>query len=164
MRRKKRLTIIRTGLALAALAIPATAEAKPLPSDQSKTQYQVQNEIPYLSHGRGVDHSQFGGTMGVDDRAVSRVSVQPGPQLEIPYLSHGRGVTPAELGIVSATTSPDDRSFSRGAVETPVTTDEGWSIGVDPYVSTGFGLAALLLAGGIALAIRQSRRDRLAPA
>ena len=41
MRRWKRLRIIPTGLALAALAIPAVAQAKPVSTEQSKAQYQL---------------------------------------------------------------------------------------------------------------------------
>jgi hypothetical protein len=176
MKRKKRLTIIRVGLAMAALAIPAVAQAKPLPTDQSKAQqagpsYRIDGvggqtglEIPYLSHGQGVDAAQFGGTPSPDDRSFSRMGTPADTGLEIPYLSHGQGVTPAELGIATSN-SPDDRTFVRPTVEaTPVTTDGGWSIDVNPYAVSGFGLALLLVAGGMGLAIRQSRRGRLSPA
>ncbi|HET8651166.1 MAG TPA: hypothetical protein VFM13_01190 [Gaiellaceae bacterium] len=176
MRRRKRFTIIRIGLALAALAIPAAAQAKPVSTDQAMAQYrlgpgeipyrvdQQRVEIPYLSHGQGVDASQFGGTLSPDDRSFSRASTPAGPRVEIPYLSQGVGVTPAELGIVSAS-SPDDRNLARGTVETAtVVSDDSWSIDVNPYAVTGFGLALLLVAGGMGLAIRHSRKGTLSPA
>ena len=54
------------------------------------------------------------------------------------------------------------RGHSRAA--TVVVTDDGSRIDVDPYVVTGFGLALLLLAGGMGIAIRQSRKTTLSPA
>lgn len=167
MRRSKRFTIIRIGLALAALAVPAAAQAKPVSTEQSLAQYRLDQqrvEIPYLSHGQGVDASQFGVTLSPDDRSFSRASTPAGPRIEIPYLSQGVGVTPAELGIVSAS-GPDDRSLARGTVEeATVVSDGGWSIDVNPYATTGFGLALLLVAGGMGLAIRHSRKGTLSPA
>ncbi|HEU4943464.1 MAG TPA: hypothetical protein VFT18_09370 [Gaiellaceae bacterium] len=178
MRRRKRFTIIRIGVALAALAIPATAQAKPLPTDQSKAQYQLGPtyqidgvgsstsglEIPYLSHGQGVDAAAFGGTVSPDDRNVSRTSTPAVKHVEIPYLSQGQGVTPAELGI-GTSNSPDDRAFSKANnVEATVVSDDGTSIDVNPYAVTGFGLALLLAAGGMGLAIRHSRKGGLSPA
>ena len=49
MRRKKRFTIGWVALGLAVVAmVPVTAEAKPLPTDQSKAQYELgPGEIPY---------------------------------------------------------------------------------------------------------------------
>jgi hypothetical protein len=148
MRRKKRLTIgwVALGLAVVAMA-PVTAEAKPLPTDQGREQ-----GLPVYETG----------TLSPDDRAFSRVD--SARQVEIPYLSHGVGVTNAELGI--ATGSPDDRAFARTQSEpaTVVVADEGSRVDVDPYVVTGFGLALLLLAGGMGLAIRHSRKTTLSPA
>jgi hypothetical protein len=148
MRRKKRLTITQIALALAVVAmVPVTAEAKPMPTDTGREQ-----GMPvYVT-----------GTLSPDDRAFSRVD--SARQVEIPYLSHGVGVTTAELGI--STGSPDDRGHARTASEaaTVVVTDEGSRIDVDPYVVTGFGLALLLLAGGMGIAIRQSRKTTLSPA
>lgn len=166
MRRKKRLTIVRTGLALAALAIPAVAQAKPVSTDQSYAQYRLgPAEIPYLSHGQGVDASQFSGTVSVspDDRSISRATVVH-KSLEIPYLSHGQGVTPAELGIAVAK-SPDDRAVSRATpTETPVVSGDGSTFDLNPFGVTAFGLGLVLLAGIMALGIRQSRRSKLSPA
>ncbi len=88
-------------------------------------------------------------TLSPDDRAFSRVE-----QVETPYLSRGVGVT------------PDDRGFSRVGPETTtiVATDDGSRFDVNPYVVSGFGLTLLLLAGGMGIAIRQSRKTTLSPA
>jgi hypothetical protein len=138
MRRKKRLTIIRIGLALAALAIPAVGQAKPLPTDQSMAQYRLgPGEIPY------------------------RVDAQ---RVEIPYLSHGNGVTPAELGLVSGS-GPDDRSHSRAeGMEAAVVTDDGAGIEINAFAATGVGLVLVLMAFGMGFAIWHSRRGKLSPA
>ena len=85
-------------------------------------------------------------------------------RVEIPYLSHGVGVTEAQLGIVSSRT-PDDRGFARTYDEQPVlVSDGGSSFDVNQYAVTGFGLALVLMAGGLGLAIRHNRRSRLSPA
>lgn len=157
MRRKKRFSI---ALALAVVAVvPVTAEAKSLPTGTNESRYELgPGEIPYLSHGQGLT-----GSFSPDDRAFSRVD--SAGQVEIPYLSHGVGVTPAELGFATGS-SPDDRGHARASSETAtvVATDDGSRIDVNPYVATGFGLALLLLAGGMGIAIRQSRRTTLSPA
>jgi hypothetical protein len=169
MRRKKRFSIgwIALGLAVVAM-VPVTAEAKPLPTDQSQAQYELgPAEIPYLSHGKGMPVFVIGSlspeTLSPDDRAFSRVDSTR--QVEIPYLSHGVGVTQAELGFATGG-SPDDRSHLRAYPEatTLVATDDGSRIDVNPYVVTGFGLALLLLAGGMGIAIRHSRKTTLSPA
>ena len=134
MRRGKRLTIFRIGLALATLTmmLPVAAQAKPMPSDSI--------------------------------RAENRAPVIDTQRVEIPYLSQGVGVTEAELGIASSN-SPDDRGFARTTDEQPVlVSDGGSSFDVNPYAVTGFGLALVLMAGGMGLAIRHSRKSRLAPA
>jgi hypothetical protein len=182
MRRRKRLNIIRIGLALAVAAIfPVTAYAKgqdvvsPSADALSKLEaaerpYRtgMQGEprvtIPYLSHGQGVTSEELGFPVSrsVDDRAFSRANEQP--QVQIPYLSHGQGVTSAELGFPASKT-PDDRSFARGneqQLAPVVRSDSG--IEVDTYAISGFGLAALLLAGVMGLAIRHRRKTRLSPA
>jgi hypothetical protein len=136
MRRKKRLTIgwVALGLAVVAMA-PVTAEAKPLPTDQSLAQYNL---------------SQAQRTLSPDDRAFSRVD----SAVETQQMSHGVGVT------------PDDRGFARVGPETTtiVVADDGSRFDVNPYVVSGFGLALLLLAGGMGIAIRQSRKTTLSPA
>ena len=153
MRRKKRFTIGWVALGLAVVAmVPVTAQAKPLPTDQSKAQYELgQAEIPYPGHGQGMPVYVIG-TLSPDDRAFSRVD--SARQVETPYLSRGVGVT------------PDDRGFSRAGPETTtiVATDDGSRFDVNPYVVSGFGLALLLLAGGMGIAIRQSRKTTLSPA
>ena len=135
MRRKKRFAIGWVALGRAVVAmVPVTAAAKPLPTDQSLAQYEL---------------NQAQGTLSPDDRAFSRVE-----QVETPSLSRGVGVT------------PDDRGFSRVGPETTtiVATDDGSRFDVNPYVVSGFGLALLLLAGGMGIAIRQSRKTTLSPA
>jgi hypothetical protein len=181
------------GLAVVAM-VPVTAEAKPLPTDTSHEQGMPvyvtgtmspddrafsrvetgtlspddrafsridsarQVETPYVSHGVGVtpDDRAFSrvdsGTLSPDDRAFSRVD--SARQVETPYVSHGVGVT------------PDDRGFARVGPETTtiVATDDGSRFDVNPYLVSGFGLALLLLAGGMGIAIRQSRKTTLSPA
>ena len=156
MRRKKRFTIGWVALGLAVVAmVPVTAQAKPLPTDQSKAQYELgPAEIPYRTGTMSPDDRAFSrvdsGTMSPDDRAFSRVD----SAVETPYLSRGVGVT------------PDDRGYSRAGPETTtiVATDDGSRFDVNPYVVSGFGLALLLLAGGMGIAIRQSRKTTLSPA
>jgi hypothetical protein len=62
--------------------------------------------------------------------------------------------------------TPDDRGFARVGPETTtiVATDDGSRFDVNPYLVSGFGLALLLLAGGMGIAIRQSRKTTLSPA
>ena len=137
MRRGKRLTIIRIGLAMATLTmmLPVAAQAKPMPRDSIQAQYQA--------------------------RAVPVIDTQ---RVEIPYLSNGVGVTEAELGIVTSK-SPDDRSYARTYDEQPLlVSDGGSSFDVNPYAVTGFGLALVLMAGGLGLAIRHNRKTTLSPA
>ena len=89
MRRKKRFSIgwVALGLAIVAM-VPVTAEAKPVPTDQSQAQYELgPAEIPYLSHRQ----------------------YELGPA-EIPYLSHRQGMPV----YVTGTLSPDDRAVGRG--------------------------------------------------
>jgi hypothetical protein len=153
MRRKKRFTIgwVALGLAVVAMA-PVTAAAKPLPTDTGH----VQGMPVYVTGTLSPDDRAFSrvdsGTLSPDDRAFSRVDTAG--QVETPYVSRGVGVT------------PDDRGFSRVGPETTtiVATDDGSRFDVDPYVVTGFGLALLLLAGGMGIAIRQSRKTTLSPA
>ena len=166
MRRRKRLTIVRIGLALATLTmmLPVAAQAKPLPRDSIQAEYQQRPEIPYLSQGVGVTEADLGilTSKSPDDRSLARTYDEQ--RVEIPYLSHGVGVSEAELGIVTSK-SPDDRSFPRRYDEQPVLVSDGGSrFDVDPYAVTGFGLMLVLMAGGMGLAIRHSRKSKLAPA
>lgn len=134
-------------------AVPTLAQARPTPSDSN--QY---SDIPYLSHGVGVDEQSFGGT-----------PVQNRPS-EIPYLSHGVGVDEQSLGLSVSSdrtgVAVDDRAVPRSTPQTTpivLTKDSGWNI---DFVNPGFGLIALmlgLLAGGTAAAM-WSRRGRLTPA
>jgi hypothetical protein len=169
MRRRKRLTIFRITLALAVAAVmPVAAQAKGMPVDNgSQAEYQLgPGEIPYLSQGNGVDSSNLGGTLSPDDRNIYRGSVAPGEsQVVVPYLSQGEGVNSPELGYVVGNSS-DDRTFARDSrleTTTPVTSDGGSTIEVNPYAVTGFGLA-MLLAMGIGFGIWHSRRTKLSPA
>ena len=78
-------------------AVPTLAQAKPTPSDSN--QY---SDIPYLSHGVGVDESDFGGTI-----VQNRVR-------EIPYLSHGVGVDEKAFVVSDSTgVAADDRALPR---------------------------------------------------
>ena len=145
MKGKKRLTIGWVALGLAVVAVvPVTAGAKPLPTDQSLAQYQMG-----LGNKQGMPIYVIG-TLSPDDRAFSRVD----SAVETPYTSHGVGVT------------PDDRGFARVAPETTATVvaDDGSRFDINPYVVSGFGLALLLLAGGMGIAIRHSRKTTLSPA
>jgi hypothetical protein len=152
MRRRKRFTIIRIGLALAALAVmlPVAAQAKPAPKDPMQAHYQASaREIP-------IDPMQ------TYYQASAREIPAEGQRLEIPYLSHGQGVAEAELGLATSN-SPDDRGYAR--TDQPVLVGDGGStFDVNPFTVTGFGLALLLVAGGMGLAIRHSRKSRLSPA
>ena len=150
MRRKKRFAIGWVALGLAVVAmVPVAAGAKPLPTD---TSYE-QGMPMYVTGTLSPDDRAFSrvetATLSPDDRAFSRVE-----QVETPSLSRGVGVT------------PDDRGFARVGPETTtiVATDEGSRFDVNPYLVSGFGLALLLLAGGMGIAIRQSRKTTLSPA
>ena len=160
-------------------AVPTLAQAKPTPSVSN--QY---SDIPYLSHGIGVDEQSFGGT-----------PVQNGPS-EIPYLSHGVGVDEQSLGLSISSdrtgvavddravprstpqTTPivltkdrtgvsvDDRALPRSTPQTTpivLTKSDGWSV---DFGNPGFAALALmlgLLAGATAAAM-WSRKGRLTPA
>jgi hypothetical protein len=151
----KRLVTLLTLLAFA--AVPTFAQAKPTPSDSNYS------DIPYLSHGVGVDETNFGGSA-----SSSEYQHRLGTT-EIPYLSQGVGVDEKSLGAsvaASKVVSPDDRALPKSTPQqTPivVTKDSGWSI---DFVNPGFAAIALmlgLLAGGTAAAM-WSRRGRLTPA
>jgi hypothetical protein len=152
MRRKKRFAIgwVALGLAVVAMA-PVTAEARLLPTDTSNEGMPV-----YVTGTLSPDDRAFSrvetGTLSPDDRAFSRVD--SARQFETQNVSHGVGVT------------PDDRGFARTGPETTaiVVTDDGNRFDVNPYLVSGFGLALLLLAGGMGIAIRQSRKTTLSPA
>lgn len=183
MRRKKRVAIFRIALAtgLVAAFAPTATQAKPMPREPSHEQgmpvYVIGSlspddrrfertagervVIPYLSHGQG-DAAAAGRIVSSDDRSFARTAEQ---QLVVPYVSQGHGVNSAELGF-AASKSPDDRTYARApTLETaPATSGDGISVDVNPYVVSGFGLALLLLAGGMGIAIRQSRKTRLSPA
>jgi hypothetical protein len=167
MRRKKRLSILRIAVATAVVAaiVPVAAMAKPHagPTYEVEATYQLgPGEIPYLSQGQGVDATQLGQQLGADDRPLLRTSVVSEPSVVIPYMSQGKGVTSAELGFVVGNAA-DDRPFARSTPEqTPVVSDDGWSIDINPYVMTGSAL--ILLALGMGFALWYTRRTRLSPA
>ena len=153
MRRKKRFAIGWVALGLAVVAmVPVTASAKPLPTDTSHEHGMPVFVIGTLSPDDRAFSRVETGTLSPDDRAFSRV--KSARQVETPYVSHGVGVT------------PDDRGFARVGPETTtiVATDDGSRFDVNPYLVSGFGLALLLLAGGMGIAIRQSRKTTLSPA
>ena len=159
MRRNRRLTIIRIGLAMATLAmvLPVAAQAKPLPRDPIQAEYQAKAAPVVDTKPLPRDPIQA----EYQAKAAPVIDTQ---RVEIPYLSHGVGVTEAQLGIVSSRT-PDDRGFARTYDEQPVLVSDGGSgFDVNQYAVTGFGLALVLMAGGLGLAIRHNRRSRLSPA
>jgi hypothetical protein len=168
-----------TLLTLAAFAaVPTFAQAKPNPSVSNYS------EIPYLSHGVGVDEANFGGS-------ASGSAYQY--RLEIPYLSQGVGVDekilgaavvasktvspddralprsipePAPIVVASKTVSPDDRALLRSTPQqTPivVTKETGWNV---DFVNPGFAALALMigLLAGATVAALWSRKGRLTPA
>ena len=167
MRRKKRVAIVRIALAtgLVALFTATAAQAKPLPYAPEKEE---QGLPVYVTGSLSPDDRRFERTAGeqVVIPYLSHGQLEPAEQrVVVPYLSQGHGVTSAELGF-AASRSSDDRPFSRApTLETaPTTSGDGISIDMNPYVVTGFGLLLLLLAGGMGIAIRQSRKTRLSPA
>jgi hypothetical protein len=159
VRRKKRYTLVRIALGLAVVAaiLPVSAQAKFDSGEANGTAV-----IPYLSHGQGVESGDLGLVVSPDDRALPRMSVETTPAVVIPYMSQGKGVTSAELGF-AVSNSADDRPFARSNPDTtPVVSDGGWSIDVNPYLMTGSAL--ILLALGMGIALWYSRRTRLTPA
>jgi hypothetical protein len=147
MKRTKRFTLRRLalGLAVAAVLAPA-AQAEPIGSYERQSQQSV--EIPYLSGGVGVSHIDFDPTSPASGKLGE----------EIPYLSHGA---------VSAgqAVAPDDMALSRPANSgspTVTATSGGFDVGTGAV--SGFAVALVLVAGGMALAIRHGRKTRLSPA
>lgn len=167
MRRKKRVAIFRIALAvgLVAMFTATAAQAKPLPHSPDR---QEQGLPVYVTGSLSPDDRSFERTAGeqVVIPYLSHGQLEPAEQrVVVPYLSQGHGVNSPELGFTSSKSS-DDRAYSRApTLETaPTTSGDGISIDMNPYVVTGFGLALLLLAGGMGIAIRQSRKTRLSPA
>ena len=155
----KPVTRLITTLALVAFAaavVPTFALAKPTPSVGNDRAHYA--DIPYLSHGVGVDEQSFGGG-----------TVQNRPS-EIPYLSHGVGIDEESFGgsISSDRTgvAVDDRALPRSTPQTTpivLTKSDGWSV---DFGNPGFAALALmlgLLAGATAAAM-WSRKGRLTPA
>ena len=154
-------------------------------------QPQVQpGTIPYLSHGIGVDQSQFSGTVDQLDPAIrtamvaeaaakakAQASAAPGA---IPYLSHGIGVDQSlfqgeqSLGLTGD--SPitrvvgqepqgltGDSPRTRGQVFQANTTSLSSGSDVNwTWVGFGAGMAALLAAAMGALYLSARHRDRVA--
>ena len=181
MKRTKRFTLRRValGLAVAAVLAPA-AQAEPIGSYERQSQQSV--EIPYLSGGVGVSHMDF-------DPASRPSGKRSG---EIAYLSHGGvatrpdfwnydpktgekiadtspGVAPEQLaalwGDSNVAIAADDLALSRPTTSgSPTVTATSVGFEVGPGTVSGFGVALVLLAGGMALAIRHGRKTRLSPA
>jgi hypothetical protein len=166
MKRRQLITLLALTVAVAAI-VPTFAQAEPSPSvandrahfdsrqSSDDSQYRLgPGEIPYLSQGIGVNEENFRGSAPATQKHV-----------EIPYLSQGVGVTSAELfGGVAA----DDRAHSRATTVEPapvvVTEDTGWSIDLGNSAFAGLALMLGLLAGGMGVAIWQSRKTKLSPA
>jgi hypothetical protein len=103
------------------------AGAAPVPSSQPQA-------IPYLSHGIGVDESQFNGTAqpnltGVH-AALERDRSETSVPLTIPYLSHGIGVDASQFGGTGMSNVSTDNA--------PLTI---------PYLSHGIGVDASQFGG-----------------
>jgi hypothetical protein len=171
MNRSKRTMIrrIALGLAVAAAVIPATAQARVLDLSASDARaiheaslQQQSVEIPYLSHGVGVDARQFEPALGPDDRSFSRKAESTATRrMEIPYLSHGVGVSPSDFG---QPLGVDDRPLSRQTEARPVTVTGSGGDGYNVDSNTVGGLVLILAAAGAALAIRHNRKTKLSPA
>ena len=164
-----RLIIAALMLALAAV-IAGPASARPTPSANGSSDVSDSTPttvVPYLSHGIGVDKSQFTGT-----------STAAAPELVIPYLSHGIGVDESQFtGTSNAAKAPelvipylshgvgvDESRFTGAARQTSTATapgGEGWYEWGVSGVAAGGGIAALLLATLGTLAYR-SRHGRTA--
>lgn len=129
--------------------------------------------IPYLSHGIGVDASQFGGT------GMSNTSTDESP-LTIPYLSHGIGVDASQfsgrttsLGLtgdspLTRVSAPEsvgltgDSAATRyprtvGTTATSGNSDVDWT-----SFGAGAGLAALLAAAVAGVVLTTRRRGGIA--
>jgi hypothetical protein len=151
-------------LALAAL-LAGPAQAKPTPF-VAQSGVEPAMVIPYLSHGIGVDKSQFAGVEAKRNSAAQ-------PTMVVPYLSHGVGVDETQftgnepqvmaVPYLSHGVGVDESQFAGSQQPTFQTTatvsdDEGlaweWKAG---------GLGALIAAAAaLALAGRQ-RRDVALP-
>ena len=151
MRRSKRLTIIRVGLAVAALAmtLPVAAQAKPLPRDPIQAEYQAR-AVPVIDRIQAEYQAR---AVPVIDRIQAEYQARAVPVIDT-----------KRVEILSSKT-PDDRGFARTYDEQPVlVSDGGSSFDVNQYAVTGFGLALVLMAGGMGLAIRHNRKTKLSPA
>ena len=139
-------------------------------------QQQVQpGTIPYLSHGVGVDQSQFqGATLTEFDPAIrtavqahqssasDRAQAQQGP---IPYLSHGIGVDQSLYQGEPSLGLTGDSPITRGEVFQAANNTASLSSGSDvnwTWVGFGAGMAALLAAAMGALYLSARNRDRVA--
>ena len=140
MRRSKRLTIIRIGLAVATLAmtLPVAAQAKPLPRDPIQAEYQAR-AVPVI------ETNQL-----AKDPIQAEYQARAVPVIETNQLAK----------------DPIQAEYQARAVPVIETqlSDGGRSFGVDQYAVTGFGLALVLMAGGMGLAIRHNRKSKLSPA
>jgi hypothetical protein len=180
MKRTKRFTLRRVALGLAVAAVFAPS-AQAEPSGSYERQSQQSSEIPYLSHGVGVSHMDF-------DAASPRSGKR---STEIAYLSHGGvaarpdfwnydpktgekiadtspGISSEQLAQVysgsDTAVAPDDMALSRPSnLSSPSVASAGGGFDVGPGTVGGFG-ALVLLIGGSAIALRQSRKTRLSPA
>jgi hypothetical protein len=163
MKRRQLISLLAVTVAVA--IVPTFAQAKPPTSvandrahfgsrQADDPQYRLApGEIPYLSQGIGVDEESFRGGAATTQKRV-----------EIPYLSQGVGVTSAEL----FGTAVDDRAHSRATTVEPapivLTHDTGWSVDLGNSAFAGLALMLGLLAGGMGVAIWQSRKTKLSPA
>jgi hypothetical protein len=92
MFRKRTIWLSAFAALVLALAVAPAAGAKPVPGPGGPATRPL--EIPYLSHGQGVDKSLFRGEVQRHEGVLAGYGEQPAAQdpIEIPYLSQGIGV------------------------------------------------------------------------
>ena len=141
MKRTKRFTIRRValGLAVAAVLVPA-AQAKPTPSHKTQV-------------GRAAVHVDF---WNYDASGNKIADTSP-------------GVSPDQLAVLwsgsNVAIAPDDLVLSRPSnLGSPSVANAGSGFELGLGTVSGFGVALVLLIGGMAFTIRHGRKTRLSPA
>jgi hypothetical protein len=177
MFRKRTIWLSAFAALVLALAVAPAAGAKPVPGPGGPATRPL--EIPYLSHGQGVDKSLFRGEVQRHEGVLAGYGEQPAAQdpIEIPYLSQGIGVdkslfkdraTARKAGETSGgyydPASSSWKTAEPSAPASPVVVTPA-SGGFD-WTDAGFGLAgvaaAAALVGAAIFAMTRSRRSPLA--